>query len=125
MIIRNQEVQGGRQIRFCQFALQSGIMRNCSNSPQGHIWLQPRDASSPKSTSQLTFFLHFFFFFFEDIWIVFVENCSRPIFKHAVVPDGFRLEESRPAALLIDNSVVRRGVLVRLGMGWFGGVFTR
>ena len=40
-----------------------------------------------------------------------------------VIPDGFRLQESRPAAL--DNSLVKRGVLVRLGMGWFGGLITR
>ena len=31
------------------------------------------------------------------------------------VPDRFRLQESRRAAL--DNSLVKRGVLVRLGMG--------
>ena len=36
-----------------------------------------------------------------------------------VIPDGFRLQDSRTAAL--DNSVVKRGVLVRLSMGWFGG----
>ena len=40
-----------------------------------------------------------------------------------VIPDGFRLQESRPAAL--DNSLVKRGVLVRLSMGWFGGLITR
>ena len=40
-----------------------------------------------------------------------------------VVPDGFRLQESRPAAL--DSSLVKRGVLVRLSMGWFGGLITR
>ena len=40
-----------------------------------------------------------------------------------VVPDGFRLQEPRPAAL--DSSLVKRGVLVRLGMGWFGGLITR
>lgn len=40
-----------------------------------------------------------------------------------VIPDGFRLQESRPAAL--DNSLLKRGVLVRLGMGWFGGLITR
>ena len=32
-----------------------------------------------------------------------------------VIPDGFRLQESRPAAL--DSSLVKRGVLVRLSMG--------
>ena len=31
-----------------------------------------------------------------------------------VIPDGFRLEESRPPAL--DNSFVKRGVLVRGGL---------
>ena len=40
-----------------------------------------------------------------------------------VVPDGFRLQESRPAAL--DSSLVKRGVLVRLSMGLFGGLITR
>ena len=41
-----------------------------------------------------------------------------------VVPDGFRLQESRPAA--VDSSLVKRGVLVRrLSMGWFGGLITR
>ena len=38
-----------------------------------------------------------------------------------VIPDGFRLRESRPAAL--DNSLVKREVLV--SMGWFGGLITR
>ena len=37
-------------------------------------------------------------------------------------PDGFRLEESRPGAL--DNSLAKRGVLVRLSLGWFGGLIT-
>ena len=40
-----------------------------------------------------------------------------------VIPDGFRLQESRPADL--DNSLVKRGVLVRLSMGRFGGLITR
>ena len=45
-----------------------------------------------------------------------------------MVPDGFRLQESpqsKPASL--DNSllIVKRGVLVGLGMGWFGGLITR
>ena len=40
-----------------------------------------------------------------------------------VIPDGFRPQESRPADL--DNSLVKRGVLVRLSMGWFGGRITR
>ena len=40
-----------------------------------------------------------------------------------VIPDGFRLQESRPAAL--DNSLVKRGVLVRPSIGWFGGLVTR
>ena len=31
-----------------------------------------------------------------------------------VAPDGFRLQESRPAAL--DSSLVKRGVLLRLSM---------
>ena len=52
--IRNREVQGGRQIRICQHALQPGIVRKCSNTPQNHIRLpQPKDPSSPKLTSQL------------------------------------------------------------------------
>ena len=42
-----------------------------------------------------------------------------------VVPDGFRLQESRPAAL--DDSLVKCGVLLiaKLGMGWSGGLITR
>ena len=40
-----------------------------------------------------------------------------------VIPDGFRLQESRPPAL--DKSLVKRGALVRLFMGWFGGLITR
>ena len=40
-----------------------------------------------------------------------------------VVPDEFHLQESRPAAL--DSSLVKRGVLARLSMGWFGGLITR
>ena len=39
------------------------------------------------------------------------------------IPDGFRPQESRPATL--DGSVVKRGVLVRLSMEWFGGLITR
>ena len=39
-----------------------------------------------------------------------------------VVPHGFRLQESRSAAL--DSSLVKRGVLVRLSLGWFGGLIT-
>ena len=34
------------------------------------------------------------------------------------IPDGFRIQESPPSDL--DSSLLRRGVLVRLGMGWFG-----
>ena len=40
-----------------------------------------------------------------------------------VIPNGFRLQELRSAAL--DSSLVKCGVLLRLGMGWFGGVTTR
>ena len=40
-----------------------------------------------------------------------------------VITDGFRLQESRPAAL--DNFLVKHGVLVRVSMGWFGGLITR
>ena len=40
-----------------------------------------------------------------------------------VVPDEFGFQASKPAAL--GNSLVKRGVLVRLGMGWFGGLITR
>ena len=39
------------------------------------------------------------------------------------IPDGYRLQASKPAAL--DSSLLQRGVLVRLGMGWFGGSITR
>ena len=39
------------------------------------------------------------------------------------VPDGFQLQMPPPPAL--DVSIVNRGVLVRLGVGWFGGVITR
>ena len=40
-----------------------------------------------------------------------------------IVPDGFQLQMSPPPAL--DVSLVNRGILVRLGLGWFGGVITR
>ena len=40
-----------------------------------------------------------------------------------VIPDASRLQESTPAAL--DNSLVKRGVFLRLSMGWFGGQTTR
>ena len=39
------------------------------------------------------------------------------------IPDGFQTQASAPAAL--DSSLVQRGVLVRLGIGWFGGLITR
>ncbi|CAB1111412.1 unnamed protein product [Ectocarpus sp. CCAP 1310/34] len=39
------------------------------------------------------------------------------------IPDGFRIQASTPAAL--DNLLLQRGLLVRLGMGWFGGLITR
>ncbi|CAN0166814.1 unnamed protein product, partial [Pylaiella littoralis] len=39
------------------------------------------------------------------------------------IPDGFQLQPSPPPAL--DQSLVKRGVLVKLGLGWFGGVLTR
>ena len=39
------------------------------------------------------------------------------------IPDGYRLQVSKPAAL--DSSLLQRGVLVRLGMRWFGRAITR
>ena len=39
------------------------------------------------------------------------------------IPDGYRLQASKSAAL--DSSLLQRGVLVRLGMGWFGRSITR
>ena len=39
------------------------------------------------------------------------------------ISKGFRLQLSPLPAL--DQSLVKRGVLVRLGLGWFGGVITR
>ena len=39
------------------------------------------------------------------------------------IPYGYRLQASKPAAL--DSSLLQRGVLVRLGMGWFGRSITR
>ncbi|CAM9368655.1 unnamed protein product [Sphacelaria rigidula] len=39
------------------------------------------------------------------------------------IPDGFRIQVSPPAAL--GSSILQRGVLVRLGMGWFGELITR
>ncbi|CAB1107234.1 unnamed protein product [Ectocarpus sp. CCAP 1310/34] len=43
---------------------------------------------------------------------------------HAMeIPDGFRIQASTPAAL--DSSLLQRGLLVRLGMGWLGGIITR
>ena len=40
------------------------------------------------------------------------------------IPDGFRLQ-SRGQLAALDGSLVIRGVLVRLGMGWFGVLITR
>ena len=40
-----------------------------------------------------------------------------------VIADGFRLQEWKPADL--GNSLVKRGVIVRLSMGWFGRRITR
>ncbi|CAB1107186.1 unnamed protein product [Ectocarpus sp. CCAP 1310/34] len=39
------------------------------------------------------------------------------------IPAGFRIEEAKPTAL--DRLLLRRGVLVWLGMGWFGGLITQ
>lgn len=39
------------------------------------------------------------------------------------IPDDFRLQISSPAAL--DSSLVKRGVLLRLTMGWLGRLITR
>ena len=39
------------------------------------------------------------------------------------IPNDYRLQASKPAAL--DSSLLQRGVLVRLGLGWFGGSITR
>ncbi|CAB1099146.1 unnamed protein product [Ectocarpus sp. CCAP 1310/34] len=36
------------------------------------------------------------------------------------IPDGFRLQASPPPAF--DQSIVKRGVLVKLGLGWFGNL---
>ena len=36
-----------------------------------------------------------------------------------MIPDAFRLQDSRPDDL--DNPLVKRGVFVRLSMGWSGG----
>lgn len=38
------------------------------------------------------------------------------------IPYGFRVQAYKPAAL--DSSLLQRGVFVRLGMGWFGGLIT-
>lgn len=40
-----------------------------------------------------------------------------------VIPDGLRLQESRPAALDIPS--VKRGVIETLSMGWLVGLITR
>ena len=39
------------------------------------------------------------------------------------IPAGFSIQEAKPVAL--DKMLLRRGVLVRLGMGWFGGLITQ
>lgn len=39
------------------------------------------------------------------------------------IPDGFQLQRSPPSAL--DQPLVKRGVLVKLGLGWFGGLISR
>ena len=40
-----------------------------------------------------------------------------------VVPEGFSLQDPRSPAL--DISLVKRGEVVRMGMGWFRGLVTR
>ncbi|CAB1110559.1 unnamed protein product [Ectocarpus sp. CCAP 1310/34] len=39
------------------------------------------------------------------------------------IPAGFRIQEAKPVAL--DRLLLRRGVLARLGMGWFRGLITQ
>ncbi|CAB1108961.1 unnamed protein product [Ectocarpus sp. CCAP 1310/34] len=39
------------------------------------------------------------------------------------IPAGFRIQDAKPVAL--GRLLLRRGVLVRLGMGWFGGLITQ
>ncbi|CAB1105043.1 unnamed protein product [Ectocarpus sp. CCAP 1310/34] len=39
------------------------------------------------------------------------------------IPAAFRIQQAKPVAL--DRLLLRRGVLVRLGMGWFGGLITQ
>ena len=39
------------------------------------------------------------------------------------VASGFHLQEARQA--MLDESLLKRGVLLRLGLGWFGEVVTR
>lgn len=39
------------------------------------------------------------------------------------IPAGFRIQEAKTVAL--DRLLLRRGVLVRLGMGWFGGLIAQ
>ena len=39
------------------------------------------------------------------------------------IPGGFRLQATKLLAL--DGSLVGRGVIVRLGLGWFGGKIAR
>ncbi|CAB1096297.1 unnamed protein product [Ectocarpus sp. CCAP 1310/34] len=39
------------------------------------------------------------------------------------IPAGFRIQEAKSVAL--DRLLLRRGVLVRLGMGWFGGLIAQ
>lgn len=39
------------------------------------------------------------------------------------IPGGFCIQQFKPATF--DSSLLQRGVLVRLGMGWFGALITR
>ena len=45
-------MRGGRQIRISQSALQPGLVRNWSNTPNPTSGSQPKDAPFPKSMSQ-------------------------------------------------------------------------
>ena len=56
-----------------------------------------------------------------------IDNDDQPADGEEIIgktaPDGFQLQISPPPAL--DVSLVNRGVLVRLGLGWFGWAITR
>ena len=68
LIIVNREVQGGRQIRIGQYALQPGRIRNFPDTSQGHIRVPTKLPSLQNRPHNWRFKNVFFDFFFYLKW---------------------------------------------------------